>query len=340
MTRNTTLALACASAATALVSGCDFAKLAAEQTADVLARAEPSIEREEDIGIAEAAIAANLKLFEGLIEVSPKKKVLYTLTAQAFGSYAFGFLDPRIESISDPLDPTRKMYVSRAMSCYRRGRGYAEKWMAFKVKDIAAKLHGPRDGALAAIAALDKKMVPGLFWAGYNWAQLINLRVDELEPAATGTPVPADDDSGDVSAAPPPPSGVEGSAEGEIEVAKAIMGRVVELDETYFNASAHSVLGVMEGVIPKSLGGRADESLKHFDRAIALTGGKFLLPKVFKAQFWATNVGDRAAFVALLKEVIDAPPDLFPDQRLANELAKGRAHALLAQIDTLFVSGS
>jgi hypothetical protein len=339
MTRNTALTLACASAATALASGCDLAKLAADQTADVLVRAEPSVEREEDIGIAENAIAANLKLFEGLIEVSPKKKVLYTLTAQAFGSYAFGFIDPRIESISDPLDPTRKMLVSRAMSCYRRGRGYAEKWMSFKVKDISAKLHGPRDGALAAIAALDKKMVPGLFWAGYNWAQLINLRVDELEPA-TAAPAMAADDSGDVSGTPPPPAGMEGSAEGEIEVAKAIMRRVVELDETYFNASAHSVLGVMEGVIPKSLGGRADESLVHFDRAIALTGGKFLLPKVFKAQFWATNVGDRAAFVALLKEVIDAPPDIFPDQRLANELAKGRAHALMAQIDTLFVSGS
>jgi hypothetical protein len=341
MTRSGLAALAAATAiAVPGAAGCNLNKLAADQTIGVLALAEPSFEREDDIGLAEAGIFANLKLFEGLMEVSPKNRTVYYLSAQAFGSYAFGFLDPKIESMSDPTDPTRKVLVARAISFYTRGRTYAEKWMAFKVKDISAKLHGDLPTAKATLAALDKKMVPGLFWCGYNWAQLINAKVDVMdEPVAGGAAAAASDD-GDVSATPPP-APAKGSGGGlvlaEFDSAKAVMERVAALDETFFNASPHTILGVMAGARPVSLGGDPKEAAMHFDKAIELTHHKFLLPIVFKAQFWATNVGDRAAFEALLKEALAAPDDLYPEQRLANELAKMRAAMLLKQADTLFV---
>ena len=46
---------------------------------------------------------------------------------------------------------------------------------------------------------------------------------------------------------------------------------------------------------------------------------------------------DRALFDKTLREVLDAPADIWPDQRLANELAKRRAARYLKQGDDLIL---
>ena len=112
--------------------------------------------------------------------------------------------------------------------------------------------------------------------------------------------------------------------------------KAIELDEGYFNASALAVMGVLHGAVPPALGGNPDEALNYFDRALVVTGNKYLLVQVFKAQFWATNAKDNAAFDALLKEVVEAPDDIYPEERLSNMLAKERALVLWKDRDTLF----
>ena len=66
------------------------------------------------------------------------------------------------------------------------------------------------------------------------------------------------------------------------------------------------------------------------------TGGKYLMPKVMYARFYAVITQDRPLFEKTLKEVIAAPHDLWPEQRLPNELAKKRAQRYLAHAEDYF----
>ena len=94
--------------------------------------------------------------------------------------------------------------------------------------------------------------------------------------------------------------------------------------------------GTIETALPKALGGKPQEAKKSFDKAIELTGGKFLLAKALYARFYMTAVNDRAGYERLLKEVLDAREDIMPEQRMANEIAKLRAKHWLGEIDEQF----
>jgi len=54
------------------------------------------------------------------------------------------------------------------------------------------------------------------------------------------------------------------------------------------------------------------------------------------ARFYAVITQDRPLFEKTLKEVIAAPHDLWPEQRLPNELAKKRAQRYLAHAEDYF----
>jgi hypothetical protein len=58
--------------------------------------------------------------------------------------------------------------------------------------------------------------------------------------------------------------------------------------------------------------------------------------KVLYARYYATVVQDRDLYVRTLKEVLATPGSIWPEQRLANELARRRAARYLAQVDELF----
>ena len=62
---------------------------------------------------------------------------------------------------------------------------------------------------------------------------------------------------------------------------------------------------------------------------------KFLLAKCY-----AIQTQNKELFERTLKEILEASPDLYPEQRLANELAKRRARHLLDRVDDLFFQDS
>jgi predicted anti-sigma-YlaC factor YlaD len=84
------------------------------------------------------------------------------------------------------------------------------------------------------------------------------------------------------------------------------------------------------------MGGDPDLAKKMFDEAIALNNGKYLMPKVMLARFYAVVTQDRALFEKTLKEVLATPANVFPEQRLANLLAQKRAKRYLAHADDYF----
>jgi hypothetical protein len=116
---------------------------------------------------------------------------------------------------------------------------------------------------------------------------------------------------------------------------KALMARVVELDETFDHGGPHLYLGVMDTLLPPSLGGRPEEGRAHFEKAIAISGGRFLMIKVIFADQYARMLFDRELHDKLLNEVVEADPKV-PGLTLLNTVAQRQAHELLESADEYF----
>ncbi len=125
------------------------------------------------------------------------------------------------------------------------------------------------------------------------------------------------------------------NAVAELPKVKAGIQCVIDTDETVSNGNAHLYMGVMESLLPPTLGGKPDLAKKHFDRAIELSHGSNLMAKVLYAEKYARMLFDRELHDELLQQVLDA--DVGPqDQILINTLAKQRAAELLLSADDYF----
>jgi len=116
---------------------------------------------------------------------------------------------------------------------------------------------------------------------------------------------------------------------------KALMQRVVELDETVDDGGAHLYLGVFETLFPPAMGGKPEVGQEHFEKAIALSGGRHLLTKVMYAENYARLVFDRELHDRLVNEVLTANPRV-KGLTLINIVAQGRARSLMESADEYF----
>jgi hypothetical protein len=113
------------------------------------------------------------------------------------------------------------------------------------------------------------------------------------------------------------------------------MQRVVDLDERYDYGGAHVYLGVFDTLFPPAMGGRPEEGRRHFERALELSGDKYLMTKVLYAENYARLVFDRPLHDRLLEEVMVADPRQ-PGLTLINTVARERAAELLESADEYF----
>ena len=117
----------------------------------------------------------------------------------------------------------------------------------------------------------------------------------------------------------------------------ATMERVIQLDETTYFGNAHVILGVAKAALPKALGGDPDGAKEHFLQAQRLTDGKYIMTDFLYARFYlAQAVQDEDGFTETLEAILEAEDDTFPEQRLAQEIAKVRAQYWLDHTDELF----
>ncbi len=121
----------------------------------------------------------------------------------------------------------------------------------------------------------------------------------------------------------------------ELAQVEAIMHRVLELDEGHEDGGAHLYLGSFAILLPPALGGKPDVARRHFERAIALSGGKNLMINVIYAKMYARMVFDRTLHDRLLQQVLDADPER-TGYVLINTIAQQQARELLAGSEDYF----
>ena len=273
------------------LGGCSTGQLIARGAAPLIDNGMVVMNRETDLGIARASIPPNLKMIEALLLADPGNADYQLQAAMGFYGYAAGFVED-----DDP---------ERATALYRRAMDHAMAALAAQGMKAAVLTGGSADFD-AALARLDVRAVPALFWTASSWGKWIERQLDE--PARLA----------------------------ELPRVEALMRRVLALDETYYHGGAHLFFGVYYGGRAPMFGGDFARAARHFDRAAKITHNRLLLIDVYRAQYLFRQMGDRAAFHAALTRVIDAPGASKPDLNLANAIAKRKARRLLAEEDTLF----
>lgn len=208
-------------------------------------------------------------------------------------------------------------YTSYANTMYELGREDRAADLSSRAKDYGLTLlklspgfNYSLPGSLAKLKwnlfSSGQEEVAALFWGGYGWATWIGFQ--------NGSP----------------------AAIADLPKVEQIMLRVLELDEEFYYGAAHLFLGYYYGSRPKVLGGKFEESRKHFERALEISERKFLLTQVAYAESYARMTFDRKLYEDLLTEVLNQPLDDNGEPSFNNQLAKLRARKLLDQIDAYF----
>lgn len=193
----------------------------------------------------------------------------------------------------------------RARKLSTRAFDYAQRAVCVRSPDDCGLRKVEFDAFQSRIRQVDVEDVPVFFTLGSAWAGWIQAHKGDLEAVA------------------------------ELSRVEIIMRRIVTIDETYQQGSAHLYLGTFAILVPPALGGKPEVARDHFDRAIALSKGENLMAKVIYAQQYARMVYDRDLHDRLLTEVLAADPYV-PEMVLQNTLAQDRARAMMASADDYF----
>jgi hypothetical protein len=125
------------------------------------------------------------------------------------------------------------------------------------------------------------------------------------------------------------------SALAKLPQAQAALVRIQQIDDLYKQADIEHYLAVLDTIRPPALGGDFDSGLKHFERALSLSGGYDLSVLVDFARYYARTLYDRELHDELLKEVLAADP-VQPGYTLFNTLAQDQAKEMLESADDYF----
>jgi hypothetical protein len=129
--------------------------------------------------------------------------------------------------------------------------------------------------------------------------------------------------------------GDDWNALAELPQAEAVMQRYVDLAGPDAVASAYNYLGVLMTIRPPALGGKQEQARVHFEKAIELSNGQDLSPKLEMLKGIARTLYDRELNDLLCGEILSADP--YADgYTLTNVLAQNEALVLCAGADDYY----
>ena len=262
-------------------------------------------------------VAATATLLEDVAKASYKQSDLM-LIHRGMPSYLM-LIDGMVEALPDNkrlLISAAQLYASYASAfiqgedpiyataLYARARDYALRALAQNgFKNPATR---PFDDFEIGLNDLGEKDVPYIFWAASCWGSWISLNQGSMEAMA------------------------------ELPRVELLMKRVLDLDEAFYYGGAHIFMGALEASKPRVAGGNLDRARDHFLRAIELGDGKFLMARIYYADYYAKKAFDRELFISILEKVLETSADITPELTLLNTVAHTKAKEMLNQVDEYF----
>jgi hypothetical protein len=191
-----------------------------------------------------------------------------------------------------------------AITLYAKARSYGLR--ALEQNGFKNPLSRTFEDFETGLQIMQKKDVPYLFWAASCWGSWINLNRRSMEAMA------------------------------ELPRVVSMMKRVLVLDEAFYYGGAHGFMGILEASKPRMAGGDLNLARDHFLKAIDLGDGKFLMAKVYYANYYAKKAFDRELYLSTLEEVLKTPVDIVPELTLLNSVAHTKAQKMIGEADDHF----
>lgn len=305
------------------LAGCQGAiqHAAAGTTAQILVKAQPALQMESDYDLASKAVPGALKTIEGFY-VADEQPVLRTVLTEGYCQYATAFVedDWEIAKFAKNLDAVADDNV-RASKMFERCLNYA---MMDLPRGFDKDLFGTPEAAAKRINSIGGGQRTALMWAGVALGGMINHNLDRVEMLSY---LPT------VKVILERIVAIDTAQRGQIDGTKKIpcdSGCTVRL------ALPHIALGMVYSAASAQFGGDSKRAVDEFNIALRITAdaqhpdGKMLLARTLMGYRVGLMTNDRKLFHDQLVKVLETDPAIWPEQRLANEVAQRRARRYLS----------
>lgn len=292
------------------LGACDTSGIAVNSTSKVIYKGRFSMKMESDFDHAARAIPGSLKTLETFHVAHPKNELIRSLLAEGYCQYATAFVDDEweiaqfIEKDYDKADYIAGRVTKHYIRCMNYGLSILGK------KFEKTLFNGTQEEIAKAISKVGKSKRTALLWTAVGLAGSINKNKDNMTLISY------------------------------VSTVKEMMFRVLEIDaksppkDPTQVALPHMIMGMLYAAQSPAMGGKPDLALKHFKMAIDATKNaegqsRYLLAKVNLARRLYVAQQNRELFRTTLMEVLRTDPAIWPEQRLANEVAHRRAYRYL-----------
>ena len=195
----------------------------------------------------------------------------------------------------------------RASQLYSRARNYGLRAVGTSASTILKAPGQTNEAIKSALGSIGEEGLESLFWTTMSWNAWINLNLDQP------------------------------SALAQLSIAESCLERVLEISPDYFYGTPYLLMGATLAARPKMLGGDAGRAKEYFEKAIALTQGRFLLARYYFARYYAVRVQDKGLFLKLIKDIDRVPPEDLKEACLINAVTKQKTRALIQMSEELFL---
>ncbi|MDR1858025.1 MAG: TRAP transporter TatT component family protein [Treponema sp.] len=244
------------------------------------------------------ALPFAIKMYEALLDATPKHQGLMLVTGSLFVMYANAYIQGPAEIL--PLEEwqARDAAVARAKQMYLRGSGILYDALEAKYRGFTKATE--READLQRMLGRCKKADAGLlYWAVAGGLAAYSIDVLDFDLSA------------------------------RIPEWKAMILRAYELDPGYGGAALDEFLVLFYASLPEMMGGDKAQAEVHFRRALEKTGGNSAGAYVSYAQAVCVPAQDYEAYKDWLEKALAIDPDADPSTRLVTIITQRKARWLL-----------
>jgi predicted anti-sigma-YlaC factor YlaD len=303
--RSGALPVALVAALSLVAAGCSVKQFALTRVANSFAETGDTFEADDDPDLVGAALPFSLKLMESLAGQVPRHQGVRLACARGFTSYAYAYVQQPAEMDGGDLARRDEAYL-RARRLYARGLEYGLAALDRSYPSFSTHL---RDEPANAVSVVRREHVPLLYWTAASLGLAIALSVEDAAML------------------------------GRLREVDALLDRALTLDEAWGRGALHEFAITLEGARPAD--GRRDPAAArtHYERALALSGGRRASVFVTYAEGIAVKEQDVVAFRTALDRALAVDTLATREDRLTNLIAQRRARWLLEHQDDLILAG-
>ena len=276
------------------LSACSLRQHLIRQAADEMSQ--QSVD-EEDIGLAREASAFYLKMSESLLRAVPGHVALAQSVTSGLTQYAYAFLSNEADRLESNSLAQAQVLRERAARMFERAQKQGWAALTLRHPDLAKQL---RTTGADSPGRLQPDEVGLAYWTAAAWGGQISLSKDAPDVVA------------------------------DLPLVVNLATWAWPTNPAYGDGALASLMGTLELARP---GGSRARALAYWDQAIEISRGQSPGPYVAKAEGWAVDQQDRAAFEAWLKKAIEVSQG---KRDLSSQIMRERAQWLLSIADDIF----